>query len=359
MSTMKVQSLSVMAGDFQLGPFNLTVPSASYTVVLGPSGSGKTLFLESIAGHHKLLSGRVTVHDEDITGFPVHRRPIAMVQQQLHLFPHLTIWKNIAYGWRPDPSKSVQVKTDEILEIAHSLDISHLLGRMPGSLSGGEAQRVALARAIMTKPAVLLLDEPLSALDMDIYRNLIGLLQRIHDNGLTMLHVTHDYREALALADHVAVLNEGKLLQSGPVEEVFGAPNHPFLARLTGRGNAFFGTIIDKDEPLNGMYSVKCGDCTFVVAGKKLEVTHGVLSFLPEDVFLARDSIRTSALNVFSGTILDMVKNEKGIEVRVNIGISVIAQLTRRSASNLDLHPGSAVQIAIKATALQFTGGTI
>lgn len=358
MSDLQIQNLLVQAGGFRVGPLTIQVPSGSYTVVLGPSGSGKSLFLETLAGHHAPADGRIVEGGVDITNCPPHKRPISLMHQGLHLFPHLTGYWNIAYGWRPDPDHPDRDMCEDIGSLCDQMGIFHLRDHFPRSFSGGEAQRVALARSIVTRPSVLLLDEPLAALDTSHARELIVLLKRIHASGLTILHVTHDYRECLALADRVAVLHEGALLQEGPVSTVFSQPNHPFLARLTGRTNAFFGQVEPTGGPVNGTFRVQCGAIPLIVAGHAPEAGQGLVSFRPEDVVVSSSEINTSALNVFAGTVRDLVKNESGLELTINAGLSITAQLTERSVNDLDLHPGSAVQVAIKASAIQFTGGT-
>ena len=193
----KVVEYSV--GRFRLRPFSLELEKGEYCALLGPSGSGKTVILELIAGLRRVHKGRIMIEGKDYTREPPQKRPVGILFQDYALFPHMNVYDNIAYALKisgmtkPDIFRTIQTSV-------HELDIVHLLDRFPDTLSGGEKQRVALARTLMTHPSVLLLDEPLSALDADLRDASAALLKKLSSDGMTVLHVTHDPKEVELLA---------------------------------------------------------------------------------------------------------------------------------------------------------------
>ncbi|MFC5971907.1 ABC transporter ATP-binding protein [Halomarina salina] len=223
---------------------DLTVPDGETLVVLGPSGSGKTLVLETVAGLHE-NGGNVALDGRDLTGLPPEKRGFGFVFQDYALFPHMTVRENVAFGTR---YRDTARDPDDLLD---SLGVAHLAERTPRTLSGGEAQRVALARALAVDPQALLLDEPLSALDVptreSLRRDLAGVL-----DGVTAAYVTHDRTTARALADRVAVMRDGRVVQTGTVEAVFERPATSFVARFTGANVLPASLVGDGDEQTGG-----------------------------------------------------------------------------------------------------------
>ena len=217
----------------------------AFTSLLGPSGSGKTTLLRIIGGFEAPDAGSVTIGGEDVTGTPLWRRRIGMVFQSYALFPHLSVAENVAYGLRRQGVRGAAAKA----EVAKALALVELEGfdeRRPKQLSGGQQQRVALARAIVTKPRVLLLDEPLSALDRRLRQTMQVELRRIQrDSGLTTIFVTHDQEEALTLSDRVAILDQGRIVQEGMPAAVYERPATLFAATFLGDANLFAGTVRD------------------------------------------------------------------------------------------------------------------
>jgi len=216
-----VKNLCVDLGDFVLKDINLTVNKGEYFIILGPTGAGKTVLLESIAGLYPIKSGGIWLKGKEVTRTAPEKRGISIVYQDHALFPHLSVKDNIIFGLRLHKWASHDIATT-LSEIAGLLGISHLLPRKPNTLSGGEQQKVALARALSIQPQVLLLDEPLSALDPESREGVQQELRQIHNElKVTTIHVTHDFEEAIALGERIAVLGEGYVKQIGTPEEIF------------------------------------------------------------------------------------------------------------------------------------------
>jgi ABC-type Fe3+/spermidine/putrescine transport system ATPase subunit len=257
---LSISGLSAQAGSFTLGPVSLDVPPDRVLVVLGPSGAGKTMLLETIAGLRPQQSGQLSLGGTDITGLPPERRRIGLVFQDAALFPHLSVKDNVRFG----PQASHTALPNRADDLVRQLGIAHLADRSPRSLSGGERQRVALARALAIQPGLLLLDEPLSALDQPTREEMRFLLQQL----LTQLeipaaHVTHDRDEALSIGDDLAVIAGGQLRQTGPAADVAAKPADPDVARLLGwselgpgttaHGTARIGQLVLHDPAATGM----------------------------------------------------------------------------------------------------------
>ncbi len=239
---------------------NLTIPAGSFFALLGPSGCGKTTTLRLVAGLESPTSGRILIGGKDVTDTKPHQRPVNTVFQSYALFPHMTVLRNVAFGVSrrgiPDPLG----RAHEALRL---VELDHLAGRRPAQLSGGQQQRVALARAIVNRPALLLLDEPLGALDLKLRRQMQLELKSIQDEvGLTFLHVTHDQEEAMTMADTVAVMNRGEIEQMGAPEELYELPKTAFVANFLGQSNLFTGPVVSSGE----------NSIIVEIAGTKLEV---------------------------------------------------------------------------------------
>lgn len=233
-------------GDFKaVDDLSLTIPKGSFFALLGPSGCGKTTTLRMIAGLEEPTVGSIHLGDTDITTTKPYQRPINTVFQNYALFPHLTIFENIAFGLRRRGIKDVDAEVNKVLNL---VELPHLAGRKPTQLSGGQQQRIALARAIVNKPALLLLDEPLGALDLKLRRQMQIELKWIQKEvGLTFVHVTHDQEEAMTMADTIAVMNEGQIEQMGSPADLYDNPETAFVANFLGQSNLIKGTITGND----------------------------------------------------------------------------------------------------------------
>lgn len=221
---------------------DLTIPAGSFFALLGPSGCGKTTTLRLVAGLEEPTRGRILIGGADVTATKAHERPVNTVFQSYALFPHMSIIDNVAFGLKRRRIADAGARAHEALRL---VELDHLAQRRPAQLSGGQQQRVALARAIVNRPALLLLDEPLGALDLKLRRQMQLELKTIQEEvGLTFLHVTHDQEEAMTMADTVAVMNKGAIEQMGPPAELYELPRTVFVANFLGQSNLFSGEVV-------------------------------------------------------------------------------------------------------------------
>ena len=351
----RLDNLHVRVGTFDLREISLEVPKGGYALIIGPTGSGKTTLLEAVAGHARLRSGRVFMHDDDVTNLPPERRGLGFVYQQYHLFPHLSVRENIAYGiGRARATASHSASSDRVTELAGMLAIEPLLDRPVRGLSGGEQQRVALARALAPKPSILLLDEPFAAVDPATRQVLRRELRELHEReGITTLQVTHDFDEALRLGDLVAVLSEGRIAQSGTPEQVFRYPNSAFVARFVGTGNVIAGTVErtgadDDSRPFRGRFTG--GNLVLDVVAEREGPMHAVLR--PEDIVLSLSQQSGSARNHMEGRVVRLEGLGPVTLVHLDVGRPLIASLTTQSVQEMQLKAGMRVVVAFKATAI-------
>lgn len=222
---------------------DLDIRSGEFFSILGPSGCGKTTTLRLIAGFERADAGKVLVRGQSMTHVPPYRRPINTVFQSYALFNHLSVWDNIAFGLRLKKLSVAEIQS-RVEEALRLVKMEALRSRFPAQLSGGQQQRVALARALVNRPAVVLLDEPLGALDLKLRKEMQVELSNLHkDLGLTFIMVTHDQEEALSLSDRIAVMNQGKIEQVGSPKQIYEQPRTPFVADFIGNTNLFPGRI--------------------------------------------------------------------------------------------------------------------
>lgn len=229
---LEIKDVTIKAGTFSVKSASFHIRDGEYYFLLGESGSGKSMILEAISGIRNIQQGQIIVGGKDITDQPLNKRNVGIVFQNLALFPHKKVFDNIAFSLR---CRKVGRKetADKVHQIAERLGISQLLHRYPVTLSGGEHQRVALARTLVMKPAILLLDEPLSSLDILLKEEMVTLLKEIHQRGQTILHVTHDYQEVTQLADRISIIENGQILQTGTRTEISEAPCNRLAHRIS------------------------------------------------------------------------------------------------------------------------------
>src|SRR5512139_1931225 len=248
-SDLVLTSVTKRFGGFTaVDDLDLTVPQGSFFALLGPSGCGKTTTLRMIAGLEEPTSGSIRLGDEDITRLRPYKRPVNTVFQSYALFPHMDIFENVAFGLRRRGEKNVDARVNEILEL---VELGAMARRKPTQLSGGQQQRVAVARALINRPDVLLLDEPLGALDLKLRRQMQIELKRIQTEvGITFVHVTHDQEEAMTMADTVAVMNSGRIEQLGAPVDLYESPATTFVANFLGQSNLLAGRILQTGASL-------------------------------------------------------------------------------------------------------------
>jgi molybdopterin-binding protein len=346
---LELKNISVNKGTFSLRSVSFTVEKGDYFILLGVSGAGKSMVLETIAGLVSPDSGSVLLNQHDITHEKIQHRRIGLVFQDHAVFPHMTVAENVGYplyGKHIPPA----AKKQKVKDMAEKMGIAALLSRRPSTLSGGELQRIALARTLIQEPLILLLDEPLASLDTHLREELRRLLRTLNKNGQTIIHVTHDYEEAISLASKIAVINDGEILQSGTPEEIFQNPRSGFIAHFTGIRN-FFHTTLSQHE---NHTIARIGDQTDVQLSGGESAGSGYLMIRPEDIILSTHRLDSSAVNNFSGVVKELIPSRLGIEVQVDIGVNIHAVITRESMQHLSLEEGMPVWISFKATTLRF-----
>jgi spermidine/putrescine transport system ATP-binding protein len=297
-----------ISGGMIINDISLTIPAGKFFALLGPSGCGKTTLLRLIAGLEKADAGKLYLGDEDITDVPIHERPINIVFQNYALFPHLDVFDNIAYSLRLKqlPKIVIEQKVFKILEAFH---LENHIYKSPSQLSGGQQQRVALARAIVNEPDVLLLDEPLAALDFKLReRMLIELIELQDKLKTTFVYVTHDQFEALTVADQMAIMNtKGEIEQIGTPKEIYEFPHSSFVAKFVGTTNILSGTLRHVDTPEPEIEIPDLGHFKLYIAQKKHWMTEGcdiLISIRPEKIFISKKEVKN-----FSNTVKGVVQS--------------------------------------------------
>ncbi len=342
---MTLEDITYSIGDFSIKNVSLTVKKNEYFVLLGPTGAGKTILLELIAGFRIPQAGRIILYGRDVTFNPPEKRNVGFVYQDYALFPHMTVEDNIAFGLKVRKFSEAEIKR-RVKELMKLIGISHLKNRYPQSLSGGEQQRVSLARALAINPKILLLDEPLSALDPQTRETLRSELKKIHETqDVTTIHVTHDQSEAMILADRVGVIMNGKIIQVGKPKDLFNKPKSESVAVFLGAKNVLRGKILSNEG----------GVATIDVEGHKIyaitDIKEGDVNIIirPENIVLSRTPLKSSARNTFEGNVVNIIDMGPFLDVEISNGLRVF--ITKQSASDLGLKVGEKVYASFKATA--------
>jgi molybdate/tungstate transport system ATP-binding protein len=340
----RIENLFVEFTDFSLSDINLTVEEGTFFILMGPTGAGKTVLLEAIAGLIPVKSGTITIGTTAVTTMPPEKRGVGIMYQDYALFDHLDVEHNIMYGLRYHSldAKRTARNFDRLIE---ELGLSRLLKRSTVNLSGGEKQRVALARALIVEPAILLLDEPLAALDPAFREDIRQALKRLHrESGVTFLMVTHDFSEALSLADKAAVVNRGSIEQIGSIEDIFQRPLSAFVADFVGMKNLFPARFTETQAIVNGLS---------VELGKIPQNGQQYIAIRPEDIVLSREPYRSSMRNTHVGRVTAIVDHGMYQEVAVTVeNVTFISLVTKRSLLELDIHRDMPITIAFKTTAI-------
>ena len=345
----KIENLYLNLSEFHLRNINLRVEKGEFFVLLGPTGAGKTVLLEAIVGLISVKKGKIRIRGIDATNLAPEARGVAIVYQDCALFPHLTVLENIKYGLHFH--KLDKVGADGRLnQLIEQLQLTLFLNRLPINLSGGEVQRVALARALVVDPSILLLDEPLSALDPNFKEEIREVLKQLHQStGLTFFMVSHDFTDVLCLATKAAVMNQGRIEQAGEVTDIFQRPSSSFVANFLGVKNIFQGSVINYvHRRLVDTGKIK------VEVGKDLSLDSGKVYFMirPEDIIVSGKPLLSSARNCFFGKVTKIVNRGEVFYITLGIGEKITALITKASLEEMDLKRGDKAFFTFKATAV-------
>jgi molybdate/tungstate transport system ATP-binding protein len=341
----RIENLGIDLGGFHLRELSLHVRPGEYMVLLGPTGAGKTVLLECIAGFHRRHAGRVLVDGVDMTGLHPEQRRVGYVPQDYALFPNLTVQRNVAYGLEVTGCSRAQA-SDRAHAMLDRLGLTHIEDRLPLNLSGGERQRAALGRALVTEPRVLLLDEPLSALDESLRAELArGLRQAQRELGRTFLHVCHSLDEAAEVADRIALLADGRIVQVGSLDELVRRPSSLFVARFTCTRNLLPALA----EPTETGCNVTLGK------GVVLSSTFARCSG-PVMVGIRADDVQLGASsdepNIVQGKLAAVVARHDGVELHLDVGVPLIAWAIRAVAQEMERKVGQPARASVSADAV-------
>ena len=343
---LKLNNINIYFDDFSLTDFSLNIEEGDYYVILGESGAGKSIILELIAGIIHPDSGTIHLNGKDITKVSIQKREIGIVFQDYAVFPHLNVFDNIAYPIRSKRLSKKDIKTN-VIKTAEKLEIKHLLKRKTNGLSGGELQRVALARTLILKPKCLLLDEPLVSLDVRLRENLRELLRKLNNQGQTIVHVTHEYEEALSLAGKIAVVHNGKLIQKGKPDEIFHHPKSEFVAKFTGVKNFFKAKYTSVNKVL-------INDKVTIQVNPDKKMCEGYIMIPSESIVISLNKQKSSAINNFKGKVTSIFSSRFGKEIVVDIGLKISVNITNESVQNLELEEEKEVWISFKVNSVKF-----
>ncbi|MCK4863704.1 MAG: ABC transporter ATP-binding protein [Dehalococcoidales bacterium] len=341
----EIKNLSLRLGEFHLKDINLSIGDGEYFVILGPTGAGKTILMECLAGLHRIKQGEIWVSQREVTHLASEERNVGYVPQDYVLFPFLNVVNNIAFGLKQTKSLSDEIQ-GRVNKLADLMGISHLLHRDTRSLSGGEKQRVALARALAPSPGILLLDEPLGALDLRTAKYLRLELKRVHHElGLTTIHITHDLMEALEMADRVAIIQGGQVEQVAEPEEMLFYPEGERVADFIGAPN-----ILDCDycrDLGQGILEVGCGGLKLTVpyeGGKVRKV-----AILPRHIYVSETRPPGLSVNGFQGNITAIKSGGNTVRIWIDVAdTNLMAEVPSYIFEEMNLAEGKEVFLILR-----------
>jgi ABC-type sugar transport system ATPase subunit len=345
-----IKNLSIQMGEFSLKNLNLTIQDKEYFVILGPSGAGKTVLLECLAGLHRIKKGEIWINDTNVTRLSPEERKIGYVPQDYVLFPFLSVAENILFGLKRGKYDNLAIRK-RMLSLADLLGITHLLDRNTPSLSGGEKQRVALARALATSPRILLMDEPLSALDVQTSKYLRLELRRIHQElGVTTIHVTHNHLEAEELADRMAIMSSGEIVQIGQPDDIFFSPQNEAVTSFTGSLNILECNSCRQLVP--GLVEVDCSGMQIVLPHDEGNLQKIAIS--PRDIYISDVLPPGPSVNRYKGIInaIDVNSTMAKLSLKVD-NVNLKAEMPAELARDMSLIVGKEVYLILKLRRLK------
>ena len=329
----------------------MSIEGGEYLSIIGPSGCGKTTALRIVSGFEEPTSGRVMIDGRDCTHVEPHKRNTAMVFQHFALFPHMTVAQNVAFGleMRHLPDKERKARVGEMLR---AVDIADLADRPVTQLSGGQQQRVGLARALVTRPDVLLLDEPLGSLDANLRERMIRVLKRLNrELGVAFMHVTHSQSEAFALSDRIVIMNRGRIEQAGTPAEIARHPNSVFVAQFVGKNNVIRGTISDVSDGI-ATVETPVGSLKAAFASSSAPAPNGNCHVVcpASKIALLRDD--EAGDTVLQGRVLFSIREAAHVEVDVDLGHDLVLRVDAFGAyDEADRYaPGTPVRVGWQAS---------
>ena len=333
----KIRNITKVFGDITaVDDVSLDVYKSELFCLLGGSGSGKSTLLRMLAGFEDPTAGTIEIDGQDMAGVPAYDRPTNMMFQSYALFPHMSVEKNVAYGLLRDGIAKAEVK-EKVADMLALVQMSELAKRRPNQLSGGQKQRVALARSLIKRPKVLLLDEPLGALDKKLREETQFELVNIQESlGVTFIVVTHDQEEAMTLATRIGVMNQGKIVQVGEPEEIYEYPSTRFVADFIGSVNMFEGRVIEDDDDFVRIQSDEAGCEIFVAHGVSCSPNQKLwFAIRPEKLEISKKKLKGSA-NIIKGVVEDIAYLGNLSTYRIRLESGKIMRLTRANRTRTE-----------------------
>ncbi len=334
-----------------LKPLDLSIHDGEFLTLLGPSGCGKTTLLRLIAGFEMPDSGSIILKNQDITDIPAEKRHINMVFQSYALFPHMTVFQNVAFGLECQKVARNEIQ-ERVMAVLERVHLAHLYARKPQQLSGGQQQRVAIARAIINEPLLLLLDEPLSALDYSMRKQMRMELKALQRRlGITFVLVTHDQEEALTMSDRIVVMNQGKIEQIGKPRDVYEEPDNLFVTRFVGEANIFTSEVIKANDQ---MLMVRIAGIEFIVKNKRQDQDGDMVHIVirSEDIEAWNKNEIDNYENLVPGQVTEVIYKGSTVDlvVKLNDGHMVSAtEFFDEDDEKLEYHIGETVYLGWKS----------
>ena len=346
---LKLENISLDLGSFALKNISFSLEKGDYFFLLGESGAGKSLILEMVAGLLKPDCGKILLNDKNLIKQGIPKGEIGLVFQDYALFPHLSVRRNIEY---PLKGKTKTAIKEIVQQRAKEMQIEHLLDRFPKTLSGGEKQRVALARTMAMNPDILLLDEPLSSLDVHLHTGIRKLLKEINKSGTTIIHVTHNSEEASLLANHIAVISKGEIVQIGTRHDIFKKPANRFVASFAGLKNYFHVSILNRDN--NRLFISEEGAKFLIPEATKS--TKGNIIIPSKAIHISNFDKKPDIQNCFLGVVEELFSIPGGVEVKIKSLLNFYAFFSVDTIDEIKFDEGDKVWVWFKSSEIRFIG---